>query len=58
LGTYFYKPSNQGYEAEVAGRLERWRAAQRKALGISKTEEIPELTQETILEIKHKHKPT
>jgi len=58
LGTYFYTPSNQGYEAEVAGRLDRWRAAQRKALGITKTEEIPELTQETILEIKRKHKTT
>jgi putative ATPase len=58
LGTYFYKPSRQGYEAEVANRLERWREAQRKALGISKTEEIPELTQETVLELKRKHKPT
>jgi putative ATPase len=58
LGTYFYTPSSQGYEAEVAGRLERWRLAQRKALGITRTEEIPELTQETILEIKRKHKPT
>jgi putative ATPase len=56
LGTYFYTPSSQGYEAEIAGRLERWRAAQRKALGISHTEQIPELDQETILEIKHKHK--
>jgi putative ATPase len=56
LGTYFYNPSSQGYEAEVASRLERWRTAQRKALGISKTEEIPELTQETILDIKRKHK--
>ena len=58
LGTYFYTPSNQGYEADVAGRLEHWRAAQRQALGITKTEEIPELTQETILEIKRKHKTT
>src|SRR5512136_2060973 len=56
LGTYFYTPSNQGYEADVASRLERWRQAQRKALGISKTEEIPELTQETVLELKRKHK--
>jgi putative ATPase len=56
LGTYFYNPSSQGYEAEVASRLERWRTAQRKALGISKTEEIPELTQETISDIKRKHK--
>jgi putative ATPase len=58
LGTYFYTPSSQGYEAEVAQRLESWRAAQRKVLGITQTEEIPELTQETILEIKRKHKPT
>lgn len=58
LGTYFYKPSNQGYEAEVSQRLERWREAQRKALGITRTEEIPELSQEAILEIKRKHKPT
>lgn len=58
LGTYFYKPSNQGYEAEVSHRLERWREAQRKALGITRTEEIPELSQEAILEIKRKHKPT
>ena len=58
LGTYFYNPSSQGYESEVASRLERWRTAQRKALGITKTEEIPDLTQKTILEIKRKHKPT
>jgi putative ATPase len=58
LGTYFYNPSTQGYEAEVAERLERWREAQRKALGITQTEEIPELSQESILEIKRKHKPT
>ena len=58
LGTHFYNPSKQGYETEVAERLERWRAAQRKALGITKTEELPELTQETILDIKRKHKST
>ena len=58
LGTYFYTPSSQGYEAEVGERLERWRSAQRKALGITKTEEIPELTQEAVIEIKRKHKPT
>jgi putative ATPase len=58
LGTYFYTPSSQGYEAQVAERLELWRAAQRKALGITRTEEIPDLTQETVLEIKRKHKPT
>ena len=58
LGTYFYNPSSQGYEAEVAQRLARWREAQRKALGITRTEEIPELSQESILDIKRKHKPT
>jgi putative ATPase len=58
LGTYFYNPSTQGYEVEVAERLARWREAQRKALGITSTEEIPELSQESILEIKRKHKPT
>ena len=58
LGTYFYKPSEQGYEAQVVDRLARWRAAQRKALGITQTEEIPDLPVETIDEIKHKHKPS
>ena len=56
LGTYFYQPSSQGYEPEVAGRLERWRAAQRKALGIKSTEQIPELTEEEIQTIKTRHK--
>jgi putative ATPase len=32
LGTVFYKPSDQGYEAGVADRLARWRAAQAAAL--------------------------
>lgn len=27
-GEIFYRPSDQGYEAEIAGRLARWRAAQ------------------------------
>ncbi|MGD0610176.1 MAG: AAA family ATPase [Anaerolineales bacterium] len=52
LGTYFYKPSSVGYEVEVADRLERWREAQRKALGITRREEIPDLTQEKIDELK------
>ncbi len=34
LGTTFYSPSQQGYEAEVAERLQRWRKAQAKALGL------------------------
>ena len=33
LGRVFYKPSTQGYEAEVAERVERWRKAQAAALG-------------------------
>jgi putative ATPase len=57
LGTYFYKPSNQGYEAQVQERLERWRDAQRRALNISRKEELPDLPQEEIQDIKHKHKP-
>ena len=38
LGTQFYKPSDQGYEAEVAERLARWREAQARALGTSTDE--------------------
>ena len=56
LGTYFYHPSTQGYEAEVTERLRRWREAQRRALEITETTDVPELSQETILEIKRKHK--
>ena len=56
LGTYFYQPSNQGYEAEITDRLARWREAQRLALGISKDEMLPELSQTKIQGIKGKHK--
>jgi hypothetical protein len=56
LGTYFYQPSDQGYEAQVVERLKRWREAQRRALGITQTSEIPDLSHEAIQEIKHKHK--
>ncbi len=52
LGTYFYTPSNLGYEAQVKARLEMWREAQRKALGIERREDVPELTQEKIDELK------
>jgi putative ATPase len=58
LGTYFYTPSEQGYEAAVVDRLARWRAAQRQALGITQTEELPELTEEKIKEIKGRHRPS
>ena len=56
LGTYFYRPSEQGYEAEIVERLERWRKAQRKALGIETSETLPELSEDEIQEIKGKHK--
>ncbi|MEW6404524.1 MAG: AAA family ATPase [Chloroflexota bacterium] len=56
LGTYFYKPSSEGYEAEVSARLEMWREAQRKALGIERQEHIPDLSEEKIQEMKRKIK--
>ncbi|MBN1450253.1 MAG: AAA family ATPase [Anaerolineales bacterium] len=52
LGTYFYQPSEEGYEAQVAARLEMWREAQRKALGIERREDLPELPQEEINTLK------
>jgi putative ATPase len=55
LGTYFYSPSDQGYEAEIAARLERWREAQRMALGIMETEMLRDLSEDEIREIKGKH---
>ncbi len=56
LGTYFYAPSQEGYEAEVTARLEKWREAQRKALGISRVENIPAMSEEQIQEMKRKIK--
>ncbi|HXF85723.1 MAG TPA: AAA family ATPase [Anaerolineales bacterium] len=56
LGTYFYSPSQEGYEAQIAARLERWREAQRKALGIERREDVPELSEEQIQEMKRKIK--
>ncbi len=56
LGTYFYTPSTQGYETQVADRLERWRQAQRQALGIEQAKTLPDLSQEQIDQIKGKHK--
>ncbi len=41
LGKYFYKPSDQGYEAGIAARLAQWRAEQAAGLGI-----LPEISQE------------
>lgn len=56
LGTYFYRPTDQGYESQVIARLEQWRAAQREALGIQKAETLSELSEDTITDIKRKHK--
>jgi putative ATPase len=58
LGTYFYNPSEVGYEVVVRERLDRWREAQRRALGIEKTETIPDLSEDEIRDIKGKHKAT
>ncbi len=44
-GMRFYRPSDQGYEAQVAERLERWRQAQLEAMGIT-PQEGPSLTHE------------
>lgn len=52
LGTYFYAPSQEGYEAQVQARLEMWREAQRKALKIEKHETLPDLSEETIQTLK------
>ena len=54
-GTYFYRPSEEGYESEIKARLERWREAQRRALGIQATQEAPELSEQEIEAIKSRH---
>jgi putative ATPase len=56
LGTYFYQPSQEGYEAQVVARLERWREAQRKALGVTEVNNLPDLSEEKIQEMKRKIK--
>jgi putative ATPase len=56
LGTYFYQPTREGYEAQVVSRLEQWREAQRKALGITDIEIVPNLNEEKIKEMKRKIK--
>ncbi len=52
LGTYFYKPSGQGYESDIEQRLGLWREAQKLALGIETERHIPELPQDKIDELK------
>ena len=54
LGTYFYSPSEEGYEAQVKERLARWREAQEKALGLEQTETLPDLSEAGIKEIKRR----
>jgi len=56
LGTYFYQPSKMGYEADVKDRLARWREAQRKALNITETRDLPDLSEDAINELKSRHK--
>lgn len=51
-GVRFYRPSDQGYEAQVIERLERWRRAQLEALGIT-PQEGPVLTREQEQALKH-----
>ncbi|MFN2305040.1 MAG: replication-associated recombination protein A, partial [Anaerolineales bacterium] len=58
LGTYFYLGSEQGDEKLALARLNKWREAQRKALNIQHVDEIPDLSNNEIQEIKHRHKPT
>jgi putative ATPase len=52
LGTYFYNPSDQGYENQVSSRLEMWRNAQKKALGIETETILPDLSQDQIDNLK------
>jgi putative ATPase len=54
LGNYFYRPSGEGYEAHVTARLQMWREAQRRALGIEHTIELPELDESKIQEMKRR----
>ncbi|PWH12140.1 MAG: AAA family ATPase [Anaerolineae bacterium] len=53
LGTYFYRPSEQGYEAEIEQRLKQWREAQKRALGIETERHLPDLPQDQIEKMKH-----
>lgn len=56
LGTYFYTPSQEGYEAQAASRLEMWREAQRKALGFDRRDALPSLSEAEVLEMKRRIK--
>jgi putative ATPase len=54
-GTYFYSPSDQGYEKQVQDRLDMWRTAQRQALGIESTQIAPDLSEAEVLDTKRRH---
>jgi len=54
LGTYFYDPSQEGHEAQIADRLARWRKAQEQALGLSETQTLTDLSVPEIVAIKQK----
>ena len=54
LGTYFYNPSEEGYEAQVKDRLARWRAAQEQALGLTATTTLPDLPEQEIINIRRR----
>jgi putative ATPase len=54
LGTYFYNPSQEGYEASVKERLARWRAAQEKALGLNATTTLDDLSEAELKALKQK----
>lgn len=52
LGTYFYTPSHEGFEAKIAERLAKWREEQKKSLGFEKETHLPELSHDQIENIK------
>lgn len=56
LGTYFYTPTEEGYEAEVNARLAAWRQQQADALGLEDTEQVPDLPEEIIEILKRHHR--
>lgn len=56
LGTYFYQPSEEGYEAQITSRVKMWREAQRKALGIEKRENVPDLGEDAVKGLKRQLK--
>jgi putative ATPase len=60
LGTYFYTPTHEGYESLVAARLAAWREEQAEALGLEKTELVPDLPEDVIelLKRQHRYRPT